>query len=49
MSHQMFGHFHEVLNVDKKSIAQFTRKLRDESFELNCAIIWQYGATVNIF
>ena len=40
---------HDVLNVDKKkSIAQFTCKLRDQSFESNCTIIWQYNATVNI-
>ena len=35
----MFGHFHEVLNMDKKSIAQFARKLRDESFEPNYPMI----------
>ena len=45
----MFGHMHKALNVDgKKLIAQFTCKLRDESFEPNYAMIWQYGATVNI-
>ena len=44
MSHQIFGHIHGVLNMDKrkKSIAQFACKLRDESFEPNCAMIWQY-------
>ena len=32
----MFGHMHGVLNVDeKKPIAQFACKLRDESFKPN--------------
>jgi hypothetical protein len=32
----MFGHFHEVLNVDeKKIIVQFLEKSRDESFKPN--------------
>jgi hypothetical protein len=32
----MFGHMHEVLNVDeKKLIAQFSGKSRDESFKPN--------------
>jgi hypothetical protein len=36
----MFGHMHGALNVDeKKSIAQFACKLRDESFEPNYAMI----------
>jgi transcriptional regulator of NAD metabolism len=40
MSHQIFGHMHIALNVDeKKSIVQFACKLRDESFEPNCAVI----------
>ena len=34
----MFGHMHGALNVDKKPIAQFTCKLRDESFEPNYAM-----------
>jgi hypothetical protein len=35
-SHQMFGHMHRALNVDKKKlITQFDRKPRDESFEPN--------------
>ena len=40
---------HGVLNVDEKKIAQFARKLRDESFKPNWAMIWQYDATVNIY
>ena len=40
---------YETLNVDgEKPIAQFVCKLRDESFEPNYVMIWQYGATVNI-
>ena len=35
----MFGYMLKVLNVDKKIIAQFVCKLRDESFEPNCAMI----------
>ncbi len=36
----MFGHMHGALNVDeKKPIAQFAYKLRDKSFEPNCAMI----------
>jgi hypothetical protein len=36
----MFGYMHRALNVDeKKPIAQFTCKLRDESFEPNYAMI----------
>jgi hypothetical protein len=35
-SHRMFGHMHGVLNVDeKKLIAQFSKKSRDESFKPN--------------
>jgi hypothetical protein len=30
----MFGHMYETLNVDKKQIAQFAWKLRDESLSL---------------
>ena len=46
----MSGHMHGTLNMDKtkKPIAQFACKLWDESFEPNCAMIWQCGATVNI-
>ena len=41
---------HETLNVnEKKLIAQFACKLRDESFEPNYAMIWQCDATVNIY
>ncbi len=37
----MFGHMHGALNVDeKKSIAQFACKSRDESFEPNYVMIW---------
>ena len=37
----MFGYMYGVLNVDKikKPIAQFSCKLRDESFESNCDMI----------
>jgi hypothetical protein len=35
----MFRHIHGALNVGKKLIAQFARKLRDESFEPNYAMI----------
>jgi hypothetical protein len=38
-SHQMFGQIHVALNMDKKPIAHFTCKLRDESFEPNYAMI----------
>ncbi len=38
-SHQIFGHMHRVLNVDKKPIAQFACKLRDEFFEPNYTMI----------
>lgn len=31
----MFGHMHEILNVDKKTIAQIACKLCDESFRGN--------------
>jgi hypothetical protein len=36
-SHQIFGHIHGVLNIDKqkKLIAQFGWKSRDESFKPN--------------
>ena len=45
----MVVHIHGSLNVDeKKSIVQFTGKLRDESFKPNYAMISQCGATVNI-
>lgn len=39
---------HGVLNVGKKPIAQFGRKLRDEYFEPNYTMIWLCSATVNI-
>ncbi len=39
-SYQMFRHMHEALNMDeKKTIAQFTCKLRDKSFKPNYAMI----------
>jgi len=46
----MLEHMHGVLNVNKikKPIVQFACKLRDESFEPNCAMIWQCDAIVNI-
>jgi hypothetical protein len=35
-SHRIFGHMHGVLNIDeKKLIAHFSEKLRDESFKSN--------------
>jgi hypothetical protein len=35
-SHQIFGHIHGALNIDKKKlIIQLGRKSRDESFEPN--------------
>ena len=36
----MFRHMYVVLNVEKKLIAQFTRKLRDESFKPNYTMIY---------
>jgi hypothetical protein len=39
-SYQIFGHMHGVLNVDKiKKQLHGSPKLRDESFEPNCAMI----------
>jgi hypothetical protein len=39
-----------TLNMDeKKPITHFACKLRDESFEPNYTMIWQCGATVNIY
>lgn len=42
LSHRMFGHMHRVLNVEKKTIIQFARKLRDKSFKPNCVMISQF-------
>ncbi len=39
LSHRMFEHMYRVLNIEKKPITQMACKLRDESFEPNCAMI----------
>ena len=44
----MFGHMHGVLNMDKITNQLHACKLRDKSFEPNCAMILKYSATVNI-
>ena len=38
-SHQIFGRMYRALNVEKKPIAQFVCKLRDESFKPNYTMI----------
>ena len=45
----MFGHMHGALNEEKNQLHGLHVKLRDESFELNYAMIWQCGATINIY